>query len=94
MASSPSVPTPWMTRRELAQYVRVSYLSLVNLGKQGRLPPEYRILHQYLYNRDEVDEWIRNGLVDRIPDNDTDNDDDDGEEPPKAGGQPGKPVMA
>lgn len=60
-------PSPWMTRKELAKYTRLSYQSIGKLSRLGDLPPEYQVCNVYLYNRAEVDEWIHSNIVTRTP---------------------------
>lgn len=49
----------WLTMEELAAYVKMSRTKLYAMTQRGEIPAS-KIVNQWRFDRDEVDQWMKN----------------------------------
>ncbi len=50
--------TKWLTIEELAEYLKMGRTKLYRLAQEGELPAS-KIGHQWRFDRDEIDQWMK-----------------------------------
>ena len=50
-----------MTLDELAQYLRLSKITLYKMSKKGRIPAN-KVGRQWRYRKEEIDKWMKEGV--------------------------------